>query len=221
MRATFILCLLFYVGMAQANFNISPLSQSITVKEKSASYTLENLTDRKAAYQIHVAKRLLDPAGEEVREPTKELRVFPSKIILEPNQKKRIKVIYLGKKNISLEKSFRVVFMQLDRNVSENDDEGINAKFNFHTAFYVTPKDAQANIQATIQNSGKEAQLALKNLGNKHVILQDWQLKLSSDQSSVIYDQPLPDINMLADTQIFLPLTRIGKQYHRAEVILN
>lgn len=221
MKVISILCLLFYIGVVQANFNISPLSQSIAVKEKSASYTLENLTDRKAAYQIHVAKRLLDPSGEELREPTKELRVFPSKIILEPNQKKRIKVIYLGKKKLVLEKSFRVVFMQLDRNVTENDDEGINAKFNFHTAFYVTPKNAQADIQATIENDGKGMILALKNQGNKHMILQDWQLKLSSDQSSVIYDQPLPDINLLADTQIFLPLTRIGRQYHQAEIILD
>ncbi|KII76632.1 fimbria/pilus periplasmic chaperone [Vibrio renipiscarius] len=215
------LFILFFANISYANFNISPLSQSIDIKEKSASYTLENLTNRKAAYEVDVASRSLSESGEELRGATKDIRVFPSKIILEPQQKKRIKVIYLGKKNISKEKSFRVVFKQLDRNVSEDDQEGLNAKFNFHTAFYITPKNAEPELTATVSNGPKGTQLALQNRGNKHIILDDWKLKLSSENGSIFYDKPLPDINMLAETQVFLPLQSIGKQYQQAEVILN
>ncbi len=153
MRLFTTLILLLFAGNSYANFNISPLSQSINTKQKSASYTLENLTNQKAAYSIEVSTRTLNSAGEEIRDKTKEIRVFPSKIILEPNQKKRIKVIYLGQRNIVQEKAFRVVFMQLDRDVSESEQRGLNAKFNFHTAFYVTPKDAEPDLNSTISQS--------------------------------------------------------------------
>lgn len=213
--------LLFYIGSVQANFNISPLSQSISTKQKSASYTLENLTNQKAAYEILASTREINSAGEETRHPTKEIRVFPSKIILEPQQKKRIKVIYLGKRNISREKAFRVVFMQLDRDVTENEQQALNSKFNFHTAFYVTPKNATSDLKSTLSENSQGTQLALSNLGSKHIILQDWQLKLTSGEQSIMYDQPLPDINMLANSKVFIPLSDKVKSYDLAEVILN
>jgi len=221
MRLFATLILLFFVGSVQANFNISPLSQSISTKQKSASYTLENLTTRKAAYAVKVSTRTLNSAGEEIREETKEIRVFPSKIILEPQQKKRIKVIYLGKRNIAQEKAFRVVFMQLDRDVTESEQQALNAKFNFHTAFYVTPKNATANLDANLTQGSKGPQLALSNRGNKHIILQDWKLRLTSGEQSIIYEQPLPDVNMLANSKIYIPLSNQAKSFDLAEVVTN
>ncbi|WP_194435792.1 fimbrial biogenesis chaperone [Vibrio fluminensis] len=207
------------LNLAYANFNISPLSQSIDVKKKSASFTLENMTNQKAAYEVQAYARNLDSDGEEVRTKTKEIRVFPSKIILEPKQKKRIKVLYLGKKSIGKEKAYRIVFMQTDRNVSEDDPQGLNAKFNFHTAFYVTPKDAQARLTSNLEQYGKNTYLSLSNTGSKHAILQDWQLKLSSGAQSAVYESPLPDVNMLADTQIRIPLSQQAHKYQTAEII--
>ncbi|MBA5760813.1 fimbria/pilus periplasmic chaperone [Vibrio sp. 404] len=221
MRLLSTIMLMLFVGSVQANFNISPLSQTISTKQKSASYTLENLTDRKAAYVVKVATRTINSMGEELREETKEIRVFPSKIILEPQQKKRIKVIYLGKRNIEQEKAFRVVFMQLDRDVTESEKSELNAKFNFHTAFYVTPKNAEARLNANLTQGNEGPQLALANRGNKHIILQDWKLKLTSGEQSVIYDQPLPDINMLANSKVFIPLSSKANSYDLAEIVTH
>ncbi|RJX75308.1 molecular chaperone [Vibrio sinensis] len=211
--------LLLFSYTAQANFNISPLSQSISIKDKSASYTLENLTNKKAAYEIKVASRILDQNGKELRDETKEIRVFPSKVILEPQQKKRIKVIYLGKKGITQEKAFRVVFMQLDRDVTEQDQQTFNAKFNFHTAFYVTPVGAKSDLTAQITHENTKAQLTLVNQGNKHVILQDWNLKLATDSESQMYQHKLPDINMLASSRVIIPLEGVNTRFSQVDIV--
>ncbi len=219
MRLVIILLTSWFSCLAYANFNISPLSQGIESTQKSASYTLENMTTKKAAYEIEVFSRSVERNGKEVRATTKELRVFPSKIILEPKQKKRIKVIYLGKKNITQEKAYRVVFKQSDRNVSESDQGALNAKFNFHTAFYVTPKGAEADVITVLSSSTNGKQLSLSNQGNKHIILQDWQLKLQRDNQETIYGHPLPDINLLANSEIVIPLSNQASAYQTAEIL--
>ncbi len=221
MKALILLSLLIYSGFSFANFNISPLSQSISTKTKNASYTLENLTDRNVAYEVIVTSRDINHLGQEIRSDTKEIRVFPSKIILSPQEKKRIKVIYLGKRSIEQEKAFRVIFKQLDKDVSEIKSDAINSKFNFHTAFYVSPPKAKSNLSAKLIDHADGIKLSLNNKGNAHIILQDWQLKLTSNGKSHIYSNELPNLNVLAGKEVLLPLKGEIETDQQAEVILN
>ncbi|NQZ91393.1 MAG: hypothetical protein HRT97_03505 [Moritella sp.] len=195
------------MSTAWANFSISPMNQYISPKHKTVSYTLQNLSNKKAAYKITALIRHLLPDGTEQRKMTKELRVFPSKIILEPGQKKRIKVLYLGSRQLRTEKAYRVIFKQTGLDVSEQKDLGPQIKYEFVTALYVTPKKAAAEIKTNVKNQGQYLELVLHNSGNKHHILQDWQLKLfNSAGKSQLYTAELPAINLLANTKITLKL---------------
>jgi P pilus assembly chaperone PapD len=215
---TFILLILF-TQTSYANFKISPLSQSMDVKKKSASYTLENMTSNNAAYKVTVVERDLNKNGEELRIPTKELRIFPSKIILKPLEKKRVKVLYLGKRDISIEKSYRVIFTQLDRDVSEEQDQGLQSKFNFNTAFYVTPKEAKADLNPSVLEHKGNTYLSLNNQGNGHIILQDWKLQLTGQGN--VYPDELPNINILAGKEVLLPLNKTVAVNQDVEIIYN
>jgi len=191
------------------------------IKKKSASYTLENLTSSSAAYKVTVVQRDLDKNGEELRIPTKELRIFPSKIILKPQEKKRVKVMYLGKRDISIEKSYRVIFTQLDRDVSEEQDQGIQSKFNFNTAFYVTPKEAKADLNPSVLERKGNKYLSLNNRGNRHIILQDWKLLLTEQDKDNVYPGELPSINILAGKEVLLPLNETVAANQDVEIIFN
>lgn len=204
-----------------ANFNISPLTVSLGVKEKSASFTLENLSSERAAYEIVATTRRIAIDGEEQREATKLLRAFPSKIILESGQKKRIKVVYLGKRNLTSEQAFRVLFQSLDIDVSKQQEQSVKTKYNFATALYVTPDEAKAKLISTLVEQGQGYILQLKNAGNKHIVLTDWKLELSSQQGSTQYEGTLPDINVLADSEVHIPLNRVQGRYDQAQVLLQ
>ncbi len=216
-----LLLLSYFIALpVLANFNISPISISLSVGEKSGSYTLENLSQRKAAYQIQAVTREIFSNGEENLQETKLIRVFPSKIILSPGQKKRIKVIYLGKKNIAKEQSFRVLFNSLDLDVSDSlKTTGVITKYNFATTFYVTPKDAEADLNTHIVKKNNRYQLQLKNLGSKHIILRNWKLDLVNNQAKQRYSGDLPDVNILAGNELYIPLTGISGQYQTANIV--
>ena len=218
----FLLLSYFIALPALANFNISPISISLSVGEKSGSYTLENLSQRKAAYQIQAVTREIFSNGEENLKETKLIRIFPSKIILSPGQKKRFKVIYLGKKNIAKEQSFRVLFNSLDLDVSDSlKTTGVITKYNFATTFYVTPKDAEADLNTHIVKKNNRYQLQLKNLGSKHIILRNWKLDLVNNQAKQRYSGDLPDVNILAGNELYIPLTGISGQYQTANIVIQ
>lgn len=221
MKYLTLILLILFTQTSYANFKISPLSQSMDVKKRSASYTLENMTPNSAAYKVTVVQRDLDKKGKELRIPTKELRIFPSKIILKPLEKKRVKVLYLGKRDISIEKSYRIIFTQLDRDVSEDESEGVQSKFNFNTAFYVTPKEAKAEINPSVLEYKGNKYLSLNNQGNGHIILKDWKLQLSNQGKNRIYPDELPNINILAGKEVLLPLNKTVAVNQDVEIVFN
>ncbi len=216
--------LLFFVVFpffASANFSISPMNQVISSKDKTVSYTLENLSEQTRGYEIKVMTRTINREGNEIRGETNEIRVFPSKIILKPGQKKRIKAMYLGKRNILDEKAFRVIFFQSDLDVTEESNQGINTKYEFITALYVTPDDAEAKIsQNVISKNGKEW-LVLKNEGSKHKVLKSWTLDLVDSESNKFkYDHFLPNMNLLSKTEVYIEL-KINNQIGIKNAIIN
>lgn len=178
---------------------ITPLSMDIDIKKPVSSYTIENKSGEQQTYLVKTYYRTMDSTGNEVNEETKELRIFPSKIILNPQQAKRIKVMYLGKKALQNERSYRVIFEP----IIVGEQEGMKFNYRFVTSVYVTPEKAEHNIVATM-DAGK---VSIQNLGNKHTVLSNWGLVFNQGSSGeVTYKETLPTINMLAKSNLVLPI---------------
>lgn len=184
---------------ALANVMITPLSMDIDIKKPVSSYTIENKSGEQQTYLVKTYYRTMDSIGNEVNEDTKELRIFPSKIILNPQQSKRIKVMYLGKKALQDERSYRVIFEP----ITVGEQEGVKFNYKFVTSVYVTPEKAEHNIVAKM-DAGK---VSIQNLGNKHTVLSNWGLVFNQGSSGeVTYKDALPTINMLAKSNLVLPI---------------
>lgn len=194
----FIITSLFSIS-ALANVMITPLSMDIDIKKPISSYTIENKSGEQQTYLVKTYYRTMDSTGNEVNEDTKELRIFPSKIILNPQQSKRIKVMYLGKKALQDERSYRVIFEP----ITVGEQEGMKFNYRFVTSVYVTPEKAEHNIVAKM-DAGK---VSIQNLGNKHTVLSNWGLVFNQGSSGeVTYKDALPTINMLAKSNLVLPI---------------
>lgn len=194
----FLLCFISF--SANSNVMITPLSMELDVKKALTTYTMENLSGEEQTYQMNVFARLLNLKGEEVNVETKDLRIFPNKILLKPNQKKRIKVMYLGKKDITSELPFRVIFEPV---VVGEKQSGVAFNYRFVTSLYVLPRDAKEKLVANVESG----QLHIQNLGNKHAVLRDWGVVFNQGMNNeVIYKEALPTINMLAKSNVVFPL---------------
>ncbi|QIZ75465.1 molecular chaperone [Ferrimonas lipolytica] len=200
------LVMLFLPVCAWANFTISPMNQTISPKTKTISYTLENKAASRTAFEISTYHRLLDDEGREFTEPAKELRPFPARVILEPGQTKRIKLMYLGKRSLNSEVAYRVNFLQSDKDVDASELSGVKAKYQFVTALYVSPEKAMPSLNVTARQD-EQLHLTLSNSGTKHKILQNWGLSLTdSSGQQHQYSHRLPDVNVLAGSHFTLTL---------------
>lgn len=188
-----------FSSVAFSNVMITPLSIEMDINKPLSSYTIENKSADQQTYAVKSYFRTIDENGREVNKETKEIRVFPNKILLNSMQSKRIKVMYLGKKTITDEKAYRVVFEP----VTVGEQAGVKFNYKFVTSVYVTPEKAEHNVIVKM-NSGK---LYIQNLGNKHEVLNNWGLVFNQGTSGeVAYKEPLPPINMLAKSNVVLPL---------------
>ncbi|CAM2781110.1 fimbria/pilus periplasmic chaperone [Vibrio mytili] len=197
--------LLTFSNIVFANFVVSPTQVETSVKTKVVSYTIENRTDVRAAYDIQVFERQLLPSGEEVLLDTKDLRAFPSKVIVEAGKKKRIKVMYLGKRDISSEKPYRVNFIQDDKDVSQEQSNNLNVRFEFFTSLYIQPKNISSKLETEVVKKNGQWLLYLQNTGTKHHILNDWKLALGGSDSNTV---SMPAVNVLANTHVYLPINK-------------
>lgn len=165
-------------------FNFSPMSQVMNLGEgkKSAQFILENGSKANMAVEITVKTRKMDDFGVETYEDTKELSVFPPQVIIPPNEKRTIRVMYNGPMDIETEKSYRVIAEQLEVKVDPKikDQPGIQVLMQYVAALYATPKDAKSKIRlVSYQSTKDELTLVVANDGNRHQLLNNSSLKFT------------------------------------------
>lgn len=157
------------------SFKFNPMSQSLELSEgkKTAQFTVENDTAENMAIELSVKERKMDHHGKEELPATTELSIFPPQIIIPPKEKRTIRVLWNGGLDIPVERSFRVVAEQLPLNVDKKKrGTGIQMLMNYMAAFYVTPANAEAKINASVESvKNGEITLKVQNTGNKHQII--------------------------------------------------
>ncbi|MCA0933947.1 hypothetical protein LCL85_00035 [Vibrio alginolyticus] len=187
-----------------ANFIVSPTQVEVDSKVKVVSYTIENKTPNSSAYKIEVFERQLLPSGEEVLLETKDLRAFPSRVIIESGKKKRIKVMYIGKRNLTEERPYRINFIQDDKDVSKDLSNRVNVQFEFFTSLYIQPKNSESNLETELVKRDNKWMLHIQNTGTKHHILNGWKIDFGTPLGSV----DMPPVNVLANSQVYLPVNK-------------
>jgi len=213
-----ILCML--VCANSYAFKFSPMSTSIGVKDSknSALFFLENDSEQPIAVTASLLKRSMDKNGVETNQKIDdELTVYPTQLIISPNEKRSVKVTWTGKEAPTKELAYRLVAEQLPIELDKNKKKKASIKvlLRYVAALYVSPEDWNSEIEfKQLSSEDKNISFLLENKGKKHQVLSNLSLKISGSKDLELTSDDLKGMtgeNILAQSERVFVFPRDGK----------
>ncbi|MFO7850161.1 MAG: fimbria/pilus periplasmic chaperone [Spirochaetia bacterium] len=178
-------------------FSFTPISRTFTPSGRGTtqSFRITNEEGVNIAVQLKMLTREIDEEGKEHNEPADNFfTVYPSQIVLQPDTSQTVKVHWTGPEDIETERCFRILAEQLPVDFGEESADGGNLKilFKYMGSVYITPPEADPDVRINSVEIEEEegeprAVLLIENRGNRHAILADLELTLSSSEGSDIH----------------------------------
>lgn len=201
-------------------FKFSPMSASIGVegKKNSTLFFLENDSDQPIAVTASLFKREMNQDG--VEKNTKigdELTLYPSQMIIPPNEKRSVKVTWMGKNKIVAEQAYRLIAEQLpiDMDSSQKKKASIKVLLRYVAALYVSEEGFEADVSLVkVEKNKKNIIFHFKNAGKKHQVLANLNLKAHGAKSLELSQDDLKGMsgeNILAQSERFFKFPLEGK----------
>lgn len=180
-------------------FQVSPIEISFEPKGINSvqTVTLENSEKESVPIEINVFERR-HVNGQEVRVPTKDFSFFPTRLVLKSNEKRSIRISWMGERdsidpkkleknqflvegnrNLKQEKAYRLEVRQVPVNIKRKKKKtGFDFIYNYVASLYVAPVDAKAKIvvKSTKRISRNEMTAQIQNLGTSHAILAEYKV---------------------------------------------
>lgn len=194
--------------------NVMPFSGELDLTQQS-NYKLQvsNSANVEAAVKISVQKWSFDRYGEEKREPSNDLIVFPKRMLLKPGGERSVRVSYRNSVPPRLEASYRIIVeevpLELKRSNRRYKGASINVLTRYVTSFYVKPRDALSDITVMESSAFENGfQLKIRNNGNAHTHFISPSMTIrQSGKKLIITDLEL--LKPFTNTNIFASADRI------------
>lgn len=158
-------------------------------------FVFNDSTDVKAV-EITVFKRSNDIHGQEIQEEVENaFELYPSQLLLKPNQEQVVTMKYIGDPTIKAEEAYRVVVQELPVNLEKPTIQGNQRKSNlnillkFVKSIYVVPAGVSPKIELVSfkpieKNKKNFLEVIIKNTGTQHFILKSLDIYVQSDVDS-------------------------------------
>jgi fimbrial chaperone protein len=136
-------------------FTFAPISWAYDTKGKGSShvYTITNDSrTEKIAVKVSVFSRIVDEEGRELLEPCPgDFVIYPSRSILDPGEKKSVRIKWQGGDFAGKEKAYRVIAEQLPVEFKPEETgyvgAGIRFTYRYEGSLYVVPSNAEERIE--------------------------------------------------------------------------
>lgn len=186
----FVCLAIFFQSAAARAFSLSPMSVSFEPvgKEATHSFVVDNNGNEKLAIQITMAGRVIDATGAEKNpDADDEFVVYPSQLVLKPNEKRTVRVTWAGNVKPERELSYRIIAEQLPVDTAKPDNKNkimIRMLLRYLGAVYITPKGATAKVVLSkaarvVEKSLPKLALSIENTGTAHQIIKNAKLKIT------------------------------------------
>jgi fimbrial chaperone protein len=204
-------------------FKFSPMSTSIGVKENenSSLFFLENDSALAIAVQVSLAKREMDENGiENNPKISHELTLYPTQLIIPPNEKRSVKVTWVGPMVPNKELAYRLIAEQLPIELEKIKNKKANIKvlLRYIAALYVKAEDFSSDIKVSeMKIQDKKLSIMIENKGKKHQVLAHLILKFTDEKkkTEIVFDsEELKGIsgeNVLAESKRIFSIPQTGK----------
>lgn len=200
-----LLAVIFCGQLSFAAFEISPVIMTVSPSgpDATVSLTVINTGDLKTPVQISVFRRDPDVDGKEKYEDSKDMgdlfQIIPSQFILNPKEKRTVRITYVGDPKMKQELSFRVIAEEFPINVT--DPEKVKNKAvasiaivsKYVASLYVKPQGTAPDVAITASlTKEKKMELVFQNKGTEHQILKNMKYKVTVPSQNKEYPMP-PD----------------------------
>ena len=199
------------------------MSSTIGVKASDASslFFLENDSDQAIAVQVSLAKREMDINGVESNPKiSTELTLYPTQLIIPPNEKRSVKVAWVSKEMPTKELAYRLIAEQLpiDLEKNKNKKASIKVLLRYVAALYVKAEDFSPEIKVLeVKNVDKKISIEIQNSGKKHQVLANLNLKFIDEKKKkeiLLNAEDLKGMsgeNILPDSKRLFLFPKLGK----------
>lgn len=173
-------------------FKFSPMSVSLGLTESSSSalFYLENESGNPIAVQLSLAKREMTEDGQEINQKINdELSVYPSQLIIQPNEKRSVKVTWMTKFVPQKELAYRLIAEQLpiELEKSKAKKASIKVLLKYIAALYVTAEGFSPDLSLTgFVLKDDKAIFTVQNKGLKHQVLNNLTMKIVTKNNKEI-----------------------------------
>lgn len=167
-----------------ATIRLSPVSVEILSHQKASSISLYNQSNDSADLQVRIFEWSQNN-GQDQLTPTDEITISPPFLKLKPSESYNLRVVRINPEPISGEKTYRIIIDELPKPVdSRKASQGVNVLLRSSLPVFVVNKDAITQLNWKIDTHQKEAFLNIRNIGNRHALLNDLTLIDNTENKS-------------------------------------
>lgn len=186
------LILFFIISFNAFAFKYTPMSLTLENKngQNAALVYLENDSNAPIAIQLTVTKRIMKIDGSEDQpEELNDIDVYPNQMIIQPFEKKSVKVSYKGSEFDGPEKAFRIIAEQLPIDLEKNNKKkkgNVKILLRYVGALYVDNGKTESKIELkSFTATEKILKLNLENTGTKHQVLGNLKLQFIKGKNKI------------------------------------
>jgi fimbrial chaperone protein len=194
------------MGLPSWAFQLLPMSQEFAPSGSQAtqSYQIKNTKTKAIAVELSMVQRSVDADGNEIRnQVSDDFILYPSQIILEPDQQQTVRVTWVGDEAPAQELSYRLLAEELPLKLESATEPSTNAGkieakidvlFSYAASVYVRPAQARPDVvlqavQPVQLSDGQPGlEIYLKNQGTSRQTLKVPQIRLSAQGQSILLE---------------------------------
>ncbi len=173
-------------------FSFEPISQDYETTGPRASHVFRvtNTTSERIAVQIAVRPRRIELDGTEVQgKAAEEFVVFPRQMLLDPGDRRSVRVRWSGPEQIESELAYRIIAEQVPINLGEEapaQGGSIRLTYRYEGSLYVIPPGATPNIvvesvEQVVRDETRLLRFVVANQGTRHRLLSDLTVLLTGE----------------------------------------
>jgi fimbrial chaperone protein len=189
----------FAAKVRAANFDVAPISLSLSDKSSSGTLVLTNRSQETLRFHVTAFTWKQRADGEMTLEPTKDIVFFPAMLSLNPKESRQIRVGTKLKPG-AVERSYRLFVEELPplaRNAKE-EANSIRVLTKMGLPVFVAATAPQATPSVTpLQVNGRQIKFSVKNSGNTHMRVQKVMFTAKS-AAKTVHSEELPGWYVLA-----------------------
>lgn len=189
MKLLIFLVIFIFLSTSANAFKFSPMSTTLGVskKDNTVLFYLENDSDQPIAVSLGLVTRVMDSDGTETNQSvSNELNVYPSQLIIPPNEKRSVKVSWLGKENPEKEKSYRLIAEQLPIELDSKVKKKASIKvlLRYSAALYVNSEEYSSDVKfEKMETNSTHVIFKINNVGKAHQVLSNLSMVIKNEES--------------------------------------